>query len=164
VPSNGGRSPSSGFPNSPRPQLRASHLSQLQLPTDWTTTQIKFSYVTIDGQSASLPFYQAPSGAQEQILLLSDSCEFWRGASSLARRRVCRLHLLLVLVNAVILGYESSGIHDHTLLSQIRDSPTWRTRSPYLYLPGTEWPSYTPRHWFPFSSPPTTRRAAVEVF
>jgi hypothetical protein len=25
-------------------------------------------------------------------------------------------------------------------------------------------PGYTPRHWVPFSSPPTTRRATVEVF
>jgi hypothetical protein len=30
--------------------------------------------------------------------------------------------------------------------------------------PGTEWPSYTPRHWVPFSSPHTIRRAKVEVF
>jgi hypothetical protein len=28
----------------------------------------------------------------------------------------------------------------------------------------TEWPSYTPRHWVPFSSLSTTRRATVEVF
>jgi hypothetical protein len=42
--------------------------------------------------------------------------------------------------------------------------PTWRARPPYLYPPGTGWPSYTPRHWVPFSSPPTTRRAAVAVF
>jgi hypothetical protein len=41
---------------------------------------------------------------------------------------------------------------------------TWRARSPYLYPPGTGWPSYTPRHWVPFSSPPTTCRATVEVF
>jgi hypothetical protein len=41
--------------------------------------------------------------------------------------------------------------------------PTWRTRYPYLYPLGTGWPSYTHRHWVPFSSPPTTRRA-VEVF
>jgi hypothetical protein len=41
---------------------------------------------------------------------------------------------------------------------------TWRARSPYLYLPGTGWPSYTPRDWVPFSPPPTTRRATVEVF
>jgi hypothetical protein len=42
--------------------------------------------------------------------------------------------------------------------------PTWRVRSPHLYPPGTGWPSYTPRHWVPFSSPPTARRTTVEVF
>jgi hypothetical protein len=31
--------------------------------------------------------------------------------------------------------------------------PTLRVRSPYLYPPGTGWPSYAPRHWVPFSSP-----------
>jgi hypothetical protein len=41
--------------------------------------------------------------------------------------------------------------------------PTWRTRSPYLCPPVTGWSSYTPRHWVPFSSSPTTRRARVEV-
>jgi hypothetical protein len=41
---------------------------------------------------------------------------------------------------------------------------TWRVRSPYLYHPGTGWNSYTIRHWVPFPSPPTTRRATVEVF
>jgi hypothetical protein len=41
--------------------------------------------------------------------------------------------------------------------------PTWRARSPYIYPPRTEWPSYTPRHWVSFSSPPTTPRATVEV-
>jgi hypothetical protein len=33
---------------------------------------------------------------------------------------------------------------------------TWRARSPYLYSPGRGRPSYNPRHWVPFSSPPTT--------
>jgi hypothetical protein len=28
--------------------------------------------------------------------------------------------------------------------------PTWRARFPYLYPPGTGWPSYTPGHWIPF--------------
>jgi hypothetical protein len=37
-------------------------------------------------------------------------------------------------------------------------------RSLYLYPPGIGWPSYTPRHWVPFSSPSTNRRATVEVF
>jgi hypothetical protein len=42
--------------------------------------------------------------------------------------------------------------------------PTWRARSPYLYLPGTGWFGYNSRYWVPFPSPPTTRRARVEVF
>jgi hypothetical protein len=42
--------------------------------------------------------------------------------------------------------------------------PTWRARSSYLYPTGTWWPSYTLRHWAPFPSLPTTRRATVEVF
>jgi hypothetical protein len=42
--------------------------------------------------------------------------------------------------------------------------PTWRARPQYLYPPGTGWSSYTPRHWVPFLSPPTTRRATVELF
>jgi hypothetical protein len=42
--------------------------------------------------------------------------------------------------------------------------PAWRTRSLYLYPPGTGWPSYTPRHRVPFSPSSTTRRATAEVF
>jgi hypothetical protein len=42
--------------------------------------------------------------------------------------------------------------------------PTWRARSPYLYPPGTGWPSYTPGHWVPFLSPLTTPSPTVEVF
>jgi hypothetical protein len=52
------------------------------------------------------------------------------------RERVCRLQLLLALASAVILRFESLGIHDRILLSQIRKPPTWRARSPYLYPPG----------------------------
>jgi hypothetical protein len=52
--------------------------------------------------------------------------------------------------------------------SDSRLSPTWGARSPYLIPPPrTAWPSYTPRHWVPFSSPPKSRRATVatvEVF
>jgi hypothetical protein len=37
---------------------------------------------------------------------------------SLTRGRFCRLQLLLVLANAVILGFEYRGTRDHILLSQ----------------------------------------------
>jgi hypothetical protein len=84
--------------------------------------------------------------------------------SSLTRWWVCRLELLLVLASAVILRFESRGTHDYTLLSQIRVSARWRATSPYLCPPRTGWPGYIPRHWVPFSSPPTTRRVTAEVF
>jgi hypothetical protein len=43
--------------------------------------------------------------------------------SSLMRRWVCHLQLLLVLASAVILGSESRGAGNHILLSQIQDLP-----------------------------------------
>jgi hypothetical protein len=49
-------------------------------------------------------------------------------------------------------------------LSVSRLTPTQRTWSLYLCPPVREWPRYTPRHRVSFSSPLTTRRAAVEVF
>jgi hypothetical protein len=60
-------------------------------------------------------------------------------------------------------GSSTILMHVAVLLSQIWDFPNLEGRSPYLYPSGTGWPSYTPRHWVPFSSPPTTRMATVEV-
>jgi hypothetical protein len=63
-----------------------------------------------------------PSGAYDQIFITVRQLRVcWCGAFSLTRGGVCRLHLLLSLVSAVILGSESHGIRDHILLSQIRD-------------------------------------------
>jgi hypothetical protein len=75
--------------------------------------------------------------------------------SSLTRGWVRRLQLLLVLASAVIFRYSCL---------RFKVPITWRARSPCLFSPGTWWPGYTPKHWVPFSSPPTTRRATVEVF
>jgi hypothetical protein len=81
------------------------------------------------------------------------------------RRRVCLLYMLLALASVVFLESESLGIRVHILLSQIRDPiPTWRAKSPYSYPPWTGCTSYTPGHWFPFSSLPSTLRATMEVF
>jgi hypothetical protein len=84
--------------------------------------------------------------------------------SSLTRRWACRLLLLLELASTVILGSESCGTLPTFYSLRFETPPTCRARSPYLYSPGTGWPSHNPRHWVPFSSPPTTRRATVEVF
>jgi hypothetical protein len=94
-------------------------------------------------------------GPKTRFLLPVDS---WCGAPSLTRGRVSRLQFLLPRASAVIL----KSVSLYSL--RFETPPTFRARSPYLYPPGTRWPSYTPKHWSPFSSPPTTRRATVEVF
>jgi hypothetical protein len=89
-----------------------------------------------------------------------DSCGFvFFVAPSLTRGRVCNLLLLLVLARAV-----PRNSRPYFIVPILETPPTWRTRSPYLYPPGTGWPSYTPGHWVPFPSPLTTRGATVEVF
>jgi hypothetical protein len=67
------------------------------------------------------------------------------------------------ICNVLTQWSESLRTRNHTLLSS-EVPKTWSARFPYLYPPGTGWPSYTPRHWVPFTSPLTTRRASVEVF
>jgi hypothetical protein len=108
---------------------------------------------------------QAPWDSRPGFFFQLNTCSHsYYVTSSRTRGLVCRLQLLQALVSAVILGSESRGTHYHILLSQIRNSPTWRARPPYLYPPLTGGPSYTPRHWVPFSSAPTTHRDTVEVF
>jgi hypothetical protein len=83
--------------------------------------------------------------------------------SSLKRAWVCRLQLLLVLASALILRSESRETH-HILFYQIRDSPNLEGQVPVFISPLNRVAQLYPRHWDPFSSPPTTRRATVEVF
>jgi hypothetical protein len=75
--------------------------------------------------------------------------------SCLSRGWAYRLQLLLGLASTVILRSKSRTTHDHILLSQIRHSPNLEDRVPVFICP---------RHWVPVSSPPTARRAPVEVF
>jgi hypothetical protein len=85
--------------------------------------------------------------------------------SSLARGWVCHLQLLLVLASAVILmSRVPRNSWPPSTVSDSRLPHLGGPRSPYLYPPGMGWPSYNPRHWFPFSSFPTPRGATVEVF
>jgi hypothetical protein len=111
-----------------------------------------------------------PSGTRDQFFFLLE--RFFRQlrvcyfvAPSLTRELICNLL------------YNTSGpcqsSHSRVLVPQnsrpyftvsFEAPPTWKARSPYLYHPGTGWPSYTPGHWVPFLSPLTARKAAVEVF
>jgi hypothetical protein len=59
-------------------------------------------------------------------------------------------------------GLSPAGLMLYFTLS---DSRLLRPGAPgpsiYVYPPETRWPSYNLRHWDPFTSPPTTRRAMV---
>jgi hypothetical protein len=54
--------------------------------------------------------------------------------------------------------------HEHILLSQIRDSPNLEGQVPLFVTPRNRVAQLHPQALGFFSSPPTTRRATVEVF
>jgi hypothetical protein len=62
------------------------------------------------------------------------------------------------------LGSSPAGLMTTLYSLAFETSPAWRTMSPYLYPQGSGWPSYTPGHWVPFPSPPTSRPTTEEVF
>jgi hypothetical protein len=82
----------------------------------------------------------------------------------LTRGKVCRLLLLLTLASESFSSTSPAELTTVLYCLRFETPPTWKARSPYLYPPGEGWSSYTPRHCVPFSSPPTTHRAAVEVY
>jgi hypothetical protein len=105
-----------------------------------------------------------PSGAKTRFLLMSDSCGFVDVGRPLRREEGSVVYNCCWPSTAQSL----SGPSSVTFMSifycfRFEISPTRRARSPYLHPPGIGWPSYTPRYWVPFSSPPTTRRATVEI-
>jgi hypothetical protein len=78
-------------------------------------------------------------------------------ASSLTRGRVCNLlYNCFWALPEQSLFSRSPPTHGPYFTVSSETPPTWRARSPYLYPPGTGWPSYTPGHWFPILSPLTT--------
>lgn len=58
----------------------------------------------------------------------------------------------------------SCGTHDNILLLIFNSHPIWRDRSQCVYLPGTVWLSYNPKHWGSLSPHPMDHVARVEVF
>jgi hypothetical protein len=90
-------------------------------------------------------------------------CHSPYATSSLTRGWFFRLQLLPVPPAQSFSDPKTAGLTITFYFLRFETPATWRARSQYLYLPGTGWPSYTPRHYVPFSFPPTTRRATVEV-
>jgi hypothetical protein len=100
---------------------------------------LSLSYITTDGQSASLSWYQAPIwGFWPDFYYCQTIVGFWYGVPSLTRGRVCLLQCT---------------IYNLFYCLRFETPPTWRTRSLYLYPPGTGWPGYTPRLWVLLRTP-----------
>jgi hypothetical protein len=89
---------------------------------------------------------------QTRFSLLSVVILLMRAALS-EERMVLPYTIKLVLASAAILESESRVTHDQILLFQILDSSNQGQSG-----------SSTSRQGFPFSSPPTTRRATVQLF
>jgi hypothetical protein len=106
-------------------------------------------YITTDGQSVSLSWYQAPIwGLCPDFLITLDTyVSVDMGRHLLTRERVCLLQLLLSSPAQSFSGPSPAGLMTTFYCLRFETPPTWRTRSLYFYPPGTGWPSYTPRHW-----------------
>jgi hypothetical protein len=98
------------------------------------------SCITMDGQWTSLSWNKAPIWGLRPDLYYCHLLFCWCGALSLTRGRVCSLQFPVVIASAVILGSESRGTRDLTLLSPIRDFPFRRL----LRLAGLRWRHSTP--------------------
>jgi hypothetical protein len=80
-------------------------------------------------------------------------------------KRMCMSFTIAAgLASTVILGSESRGTYEHILLPHIRDSPNLEGQVPVFISPRKRVAHLYARHWVLSPSPPTTRRATVEVF
>jgi hypothetical protein len=90
-------------------------------------------------------------GLKTRFLLLSDSCGFVNVRRPLRQEDRCAVYNCCWSSSAQ--SFSSPNLPGLiTIFHCLRfETPaTWRARSPYLYPPGTGWPSYTLRHWVPF--------------
>jgi hypothetical protein len=112
------------------------------------------SYVTTDGLSANLSWCQTPIWGPRPDFCYCDTLRVCLcGAPTLGERMVLSFTTAAALASAVILGSQTRGTHAHILLPQIRDSPTWKARTPCLHPLETGWPNYAPRGWVRFRRP-----------
>jgi hypothetical protein len=146
--SNGGRFPSSGFPNCPPPPLSC------QLLTG-TAHRLDPSGPLTDCISQSKLCYGRRSLCHSVLMWSTHSDERMGLSFTVAAGPRQRSY------SPVRVPRDS---WPHLTLSDSR-LPKPGGPGPCIYTPpGTGLSSYTPRHWVTFSSPPKTRRATVEVF
>jgi hypothetical protein len=104
------------------------------------------SYFTTDSQPANMSWYPAPLWDLRPDIISCRNVTVWNlrsciyGAPSLTRGRVCNFQY-----NHSMVRVAQNPKPYFTISSE--NPPAWRAWFPYLYLPGTGWPSYTPGHW-----------------
>jgi hypothetical protein len=129
------------------------------------SSQVKIKVML--GPTVSRPVCLAvkhPCRAQCQIFITVRPLRVcWCVAPSLMRGRVSRYNCFWHSPAQSFSGPSPAGLMTIFYCLRFETPPTWRARSPYLYPTGTRWPIYTLRYWVPSSSPPTTRRATVDV-
>jgi hypothetical protein len=168
---NSERSPSSPFPNCPRPQLPASNSNtsqrlnlstrltnsvthqQTNSPTSWLTNSNKFKVnFMLHRRSVgrSLLVSSTRLKPKPRFLLLSHSCEFvdlgrplWREDGPVVYNCCCPSP------TQSFSGPSPVGLMIVFYCLRFETPPTWRARSPYLYHPVTGW-SRSPGTGFPF--------------
>jgi hypothetical protein len=97
---------------------------ELELLYDWRFAAKQFVLATSPSRLRNSDFFQLnPCGRNIYV------------TAFLTRGWVCSLQLLLALTSAVIFGSGSRGVHDHILLSQIRDSPNLEDQVPVFISP-----------------------------
>jgi hypothetical protein len=111
-------------------------------------------------QSVSMSWYRVPLWDLWPDIISCRNVAVWNllsciyGAPTLTRGRVCNLRCNHSMVRV--------SQNPKPYFTASSETPlTSRARFPYLYPPGTGWPSYTPGHWVPFTSSLTTLRATV---
>jgi hypothetical protein len=131
----------------------------------WLSPENCQSYFTTGGLlQISSSWRRAPWDSRPDFFFQLNTCGHSSYVtSSLTRGWVCRLQLWLALASAFILRSESSGTHDHILLSQIRDSPNLKGQVHVFISSKNKVVQLYPRHWVPFPLHYTDLRATAEV-
>jgi hypothetical protein len=112
-------------------------------PENWLT-QDKSQRRSV-GQSVLVS--SSHQGLTTRFLLLSDSCSFVDAGRSLWRENGSAVYNCCWSSPAQsFLGSNPAGLVTIFYCLRFETPSTWRT-TPYLYPPGTGWPSYTSRHW-----------------